>query len=218
MKSLISFVILSLILVSCTLNTQVSSPQPSTKVSTALTANTTLTSVNLASTATMSAASEIDNSPISTTPTQMDWKTPVITSTPMGSKIGGIVGVYSTVKPSSDPNGSVMIFGGDFYDLFRFYDDGTVLGVKVGITTSTINESWPEIRLWFNKSLDTGQGEYRILNNHIWFHIPPTNNNTVATDYSGIFSNYTMILDSYDNRAGTSSAKVEYFLLENEIP
>jgi len=148
----------------------------------------------------------------------MDWEAPVITSTPIGSKIGGIVGVYSTVKPSSDPDGSVMIFGGDFYDLFRFYDDGTVLGVKVGITTSTINESWSEIRLWFNKNDDTARGEYRILNHHIWFHIPPANNNTVETDYSGIFSNEKMILDSYDSRTGTSFTKVEYFLLDNETP
>jgi hypothetical protein len=133
------------------------------------------------------------------------------TSAPQESKVGGISGCFSA--STSRPPSAINYFV--FYNVFRFYNDGTVIGVKVGIDTDTIFESWDEIKIWFNQNNEKlAKGNYRIGDNQIWF-IMSDKGHMMAEYYYGVLHDNSMVLNSHNQRDGSEEEKnVEYLELE----
>ena len=133
------------------------------------------------------------------------------TPAPKESKVGGISGCFSA--PTSRPPSAINYFL--FYNVFRFYSDGTVIGGKVGISTDSIHESWDKIKTWLNPNNDNlPQGIYHTIDNHIWFDMSATGHMLAEYYYGGMYDN-NMMLSSYAQRDGSEEEKdVEYIELE----
>jgi len=137
------------------------------------------------------------------------------TPAPQESIVGGISGCFAT--QTAIPPVSLNNFV--FYNVFRFYNDGTVIGVQTGINADTIQESWDKIKVWFNlNNDDLPRGTYHIIDNQIWFDMSGTGH-MMAEYYYGVFQDNKMILSSHNQRNGSEEEeKVEYFELECASP
>lgn len=133
------------------------------------------------------------------------------TPAPKESKVGGISGCFSAL--TSRPPGAINYFL--FYNVFRLYSDGSVIGAKVGIGTDSIYESWDNIKTWLNRSTDDlPQGIYHTIDGHIWFDMSDTGH-MLAEYYYGVIYDKGMLLSSYTQRDGSEEEKdVEYLELD----
>lgn len=81
-----------------------------------------------------------------------------------------------------------------------------------------IHESWIDIQTWFNKNHNNvAKGIYYTYNSHIWFNMSNAGN-MLATDYSGIISESTLILNYYNRRDNSRGESIEYSRLDLEFP
>jgi hypothetical protein len=133
------------------------------------------------------------------------------TPVPQESKVGGISGCFAaqTAIPPKALNYFV------FYNVFRLYNDGTVIGVQVGIEADTIQEAWDKIKVWLNRDNDDlAQGTYHVVNNQIWFDMSGKGH-MMAEYYYGFIYNNSMILSSHTQRNGSEEEKdVQYLKLD----
>ncbi len=216
MRIFISFTILILFLFGCTLQ-----PVGYTIVPTPSSASVSKTEATSVVISTVSLTSIPSRAPLganTSTPARAIISLPGeefhFGATPTNSQIGGIDGVFYREAGSDETCAHN-------YNVFRFYDDGLVMGVSVCDDESTGNFSkgvWTYISEWFSREKidDTiSQGIYSLKDDKIWFNtVAKYPSHTVVSDYLGTFSKDRLILDRFTHPNGypikEREAKEEY--------
>jgi hypothetical protein len=135
-------------------------------------------------------------------------------ATPQMSQVGGIGGVFyreNTPDETCAQN----------YSVFRFYDDGLVMSVRIcddDATGNFLDNVWPDIREWFhreNHDTTNPHGVYYIVENEIWFTtVVEYISHIVVTDYLGTYSKDRLILNSFSHYNGHETAEEEFIYLD----
>ena len=107
------------------------------------------------------------------------------------------------------------------YEIFQFYDDGTVLDVST-CSDGDIISDWADIKKWFNRDNDEiaiSRGEYFISHDHIWFTTTVYSDydkELIIVDYSGTNSDDKVILNVYSHYNGHEENDREYLRIDVE--
>ena len=135
---------------------------------------------------------------------------------PVGGQLGGLSGVFiHEDSPPPDTDGKT-------FEFLRFYADGLVLHATICLP-GNVPAAWPNIKKWFHRESESeiSRGEYYTLDEHIRFSItaayPSEEISIVTVDYSGTYSENTLILDSCSHANGHENADIEYIRVDVDL-
>ena len=103
----------------------------------------------------------------------------------------------------------------DYYNVIRFYEDGTVLVASIATAPDDICTDWPNIDLWFRKDnpdYPASIGTYHLEGDTITF---VASSDYGDVDYEGTVTGTELVLDIYSHINGNLATDRHYKSLES---